>query len=830
MNLRYDWRKLVCVAYLAAWVMAVHPEPAVAQSLDQPFSPFCQEVAEYQDINGDGRTDAMALNCQFAEGSSDRLTVYRTGGITDGVPWQQNITYVDETWVFDHGAQNRASLIASFRRDGAALVAELYDDRNADGEVGYAFRSGQVVITESPYWTVQVTAPDGWWMRNGALNYNLHIQIDGDVEGMFMMETYRGSLVTDGIPDYEIQVYDQNNSGKPELDRRRILTDWLQEAVGLQTQMMLNWEDNELPITSGFDLWPYLDLSHEQTRGSRILKGYERSAPPLKFSPSTGRIEAVGEFVASRSGENNCFFYSALPWVAGEVNQTDFESPFCFYDLASDSDRFPELQVRAVSWPANDFYFLQGASSQPYQLIRYSWDQENATTWRYAVGLIGRHEIDSAVTLADYEVETIPYELFPTWVVERPWDMAVFSEYTGKTYFTSEGDYSVSYLEATRFAEYYSGLSASMPAPGMTPNVGFKMEWAPDHSRQPYLYFSPIDRRLHLMGASGGAWTVSENQSIRYANLDGDDYLDRWEWVVDGQIAKSLYVLNDFIMQFENNSISLQRTQAPKHLFITLPPTNHEEWLRLSADLAQNQLTFASDDLAAMAAQFGEPFAAVNGLSIRDFRMVDDGFRFILSLADGFEVSGEDVLGVVGLAPGEYAVTYDSTFHVQPLTPAAIRAEVIRREIDGLHVQFGSHNLRVVVRNEGLEDASHVRVRASMVEPEGEELLSEIKILTVLAGETAAVNFPWAPDSPGHWTVNVQADLLDERLLRRDSVTAEQVVEVLPAQETTLYQDVSALGVIRIWQFIALVIVLITASGLTVWWFSRAAVDKAEQD
>lgn len=388
----------------------------------------CQQAIQYLDLNADGQPEAMVLACRFSPDTQDQLTIYKqTGNISMDQPWQQNITYEDETWVFDHGAQGRASLIANFKRDDGALVAEFYDDRNQDGVVSYAIDDGRVRITEIPYWTVQVTALDGWWLRDGILAGNLRIQTDGDVECMFITSVYRKEFVSDGHPECDIQIYDENRDGRPEFDRRTILTPFLQGSVALGTHMMANWAGDEPPISDGFSLWPYLDLDFNLDTGSGIVKDYNKTPPTIKFDPETVRIEAVGEFVASRGGEHNCFYYNTAPWVTGQLNQATYESPFCFYDLAEDGDGVPELQIRALYWPPNDWTLAGGMTDEPYVLIRYLWDQDNTTNWRYAVGLVGRHPEDREVPFPDMGVLTIPYDEFPDWVVHQMWDMVVFS-------------------------------------------------------------------------------------------------------------------------------------------------------------------------------------------------------------------------------------------------------------------------------------------------------------------------------------------------------------------------------------------------------------------
>jgi hypothetical protein len=805
---------LLAAAIAGVWLLA-SPRPAAAQLVQS-----CQGAARYLDLNHDGKPEAMVLNCTFSPGMSDQLTIYKPSGrLSASIPWQQNITYEDETWVFDHGTQGRASLIIVFRKDQKALVAELYDDRDQDGSVSYQVQDGKVKISENRFWTVQVTASDGWWVRDGVINYNLHILVDGDVEGMFMMETYRASLKTDGKPDYDIQIYDQNHNGRPEFDKRMILTGWLQGSVGLGTQMMANWADDEPPISGGFSLWPYLDLNHQWKSGSRVVKGQGVTPAPIMFEPGTGRIEAIGEFVASRGGEHNCFYYSAKRWTADTLNETDFESPFCFYDLAGVYDGTPELQVRAVYWPPKDFPFLQGTVPDPYELIRYSWDQDNSTSWRYAIGLVGQHTEDSEVIFPDnIHVLTIHYNEFPTWVTQHTWKMAVFSEFTGKAYWTNEGVYAVSYPELQMYSKYFTGQSGSMPSPEVEPEVDFKMEWAMNYNRQPTLYFSAVDRRLHLLGASGGAWKIDQHQSIQYENLGGGDLINQWNYLVDGLPEKSLIALSGFFFLSDGSALAMKFSDAPRSLFVTLPPTNHTEWLKLGSEINQGKPAFAPDDFQAMLAQFGSADGSIQGAALRDLRLTQGGFRFILSLQRGFRLSGEDVLGLTKITSGDYAVSYDGAFHVQPLTPANLQISFPAAATAGNSLTKNATNsLYVIIRNTGLTDVQAVSVSAEFVGP-GIKLSMPPQTTSVLAGESATLTFSWLPEAAGAWQARVQADILDASGNATRILSAASQLQVAPAPAgMTFQQALSAFGLAPGWAVLLLLAAVVLGGGALGW-------------
>ena len=57
---------------------------------------------------------------------------------------------------------------------------------------------------------------------------------------------------------------------------------------------------------------------------------------------------------------------------------------------------------------------------------------------------------------------------------------------------------------------------------------GFRGEYNVRRERQPVLYFSPIDGRLHLQHSQGGVWNLGDGWVLREHNLRGGPYVDGW--------------------------------------------------------------------------------------------------------------------------------------------------------------------------------------------------------------------------------------------------------------------------------------------------------------
>lgn len=717
----------------------------------------CANLATFKDLDFNGTPDMVIFDCHFTEGTNDQIFVFDgRQEMSWDADWRSVVDLDDDTWIFDHDSDNLANLIISFSRQGDQFVAELFDDRDGDGRVAYEIVDGQVKITENENWTIRMEAAEGWWLADGQLNTNLHILVDGDVEVTFGSENYRKSLSTDGQVDFEIEVRDKDGDDLPETDRRWQHIPWLQKAVGQGTQMTVNWVDDEPAIEGGFQLWPYLDLYRTHQGGSRIIKDYNTSSPPIQYDPGTGRLEAVGEFVASRGGEHNCWYYSTIRWQPSVVNDSNFESPFCLYDLASDGDGFPELLVRSLYWLPHDFSFLNGRITEPMHWIRYSWDQENANTWRYGLGLFGNNLVSETTYISDIAVRTIPYEEYPYWVTDREWDTAVFVEVMRESYWTSEGTYLASYISDGEFADYFAGLSTAAPSIEIQPEPGFRVEWASKLDAQPLLYMSNVDHRLHLIQAQGGSWQVDASTEVQYDSNDDGRFINSWKVLEEGNLASQLILHDGFLLFNENGELILATTSISPSLFETLPPRDHGEWISLQRQMDEYIQGHDPIDLRRSLDELGNPFIHIYQATLRDFRPTADGFRFVLELGSRFRVQGQDPLDLQRLEAGAYLITYDGSFKVDPLSPPNLAVTFIGSFAEKPLDAYVPDELHYIVQNTGLEDASGVLLTISATHSDIALPSTITQTVDILAEQSLPVRFIWTPSTPGQWDVTLK--------------------------------------------------------------------------
>ncbi|MBM4430621.1 MAG: hypothetical protein FJ026_09800, partial [Chloroflexi bacterium] len=283
----------------------------------------------YVDLNRDGQPDVASIRLPFAGSGADLVHVYdRNNNMTESLDWRTAVDFEEDLWVFDAGGDGNANLIISFLRNGVELTAELYDDQDEDGQVRYTVLNGKVVIQESSHPTVRVRAPDGWWMKDGLVNYNLDIEVDGPVRATFyspvllhvqLWPQLTKSLL-DGKPEYTIRVRDTDHDGRPDYDIRQVYPPPpLPDYYG--TELTVNTNHNETTF-GDFIFWPHLGTPAD------YIKPYAGSVAPIQVDWQASRIVAVAEFVASRGHDSNWFIYSRSKFGYDDRTFADFENPF----------------------------------------------------------------------------------------------------------------------------------------------------------------------------------------------------------------------------------------------------------------------------------------------------------------------------------------------------------------------------------------------------------------------------------------------------------------------------------------------------------------------
>jgi hypothetical protein len=761
-------------AALAIILLAVGPEASPARAAQADTGIPCQ-VAGTTALAGDSAS-RVDVNCDLSgRGAlSDRLTIIdRAKDRPRSAGWPEVAGTTDATWLFDYQGDSTVELIVNFRSSGTALVAELYDAQGDPGRLSYRMSdNGQLIFNSQIAPTVRVVAPDGWWSNNGRVNFNLDIAVDGLVDAAFDVRNKLAKYaVTDGKLDFVIRIRDSDGDGRPDYDWRTLRYPDALAKTGLpHTFLMVNSADNEAPLVPVLP-WPFLG---GETYGYLIASAHQTSQPPIQVSWESGTISAVGEFVSSRGNDAQWFVYSPSEVKPGELSYPDFESPFAWYDLAQDHDRQPELAVRLGYYWANDPAFVKGRFNAPLNFVRYSWDQDNDGYWDYKLGLLGQNEVTSTVALDDLALQVVPYDQLPGWVVDRPWGVATFVAAEGVR---AQGEGIYEWDPSTWLTEqYFTGFSTEpLPQePGDADvhndlrqiQTGYRGEYQLALGAKVELYISPIDHRLHLLRGAQGIWKIDDRTELRYANLNGDDYLDEWRYLVDGQLRRQLDVAAERLVYSGDGEIIVQQAQVPPALATLAPPKDHGDWLALQARLKETP-PLKADDFKGMLAQFSGPRLHIQGAALRDFRQTEQGFRFILDLQPGFSVDGNDDLGVRGREPGAYAVTYDRTYSIAPLTPPQLSLSVQLPQQAG-QAPNAPIPVRVQATNQGTQD-----IRGLTLVAEARQGGAPIEVarqpIDILAGQPVDATFTWQPVLLGDWQLDVRLEDADGHVVAQQS-------------------------------------------------------------
>jgi hypothetical protein len=237
------------------------------------------------------------------------------------------------------------------------------------------------------------------------------------------------------------------------------------------------------------------------------------------------------------------------------------ECPLAFYDTDADGVSDIAVRVSAVpaSWdPARDPDFASGGFSRPWDRsiaeavvanVRASYDLDRGSSrdvsfhYKMSYNLVGRTSFRFPGM-----VRFNPQRRPPQETVAVPWkDARTLAETyeareTGFSWIENSDDATVAAsLECTINDPRRAGLAWAWERRLMENSGGpsrkwnVRREWSSRPSTKRELYYSDIDKRIHLFGADEG-WIQIGNFAglgavgeIRMFDTDGDGYFDRWE-------------------------------------------------------------------------------------------------------------------------------------------------------------------------------------------------------------------------------------------------------------------------------------------------------------
>lgn len=787
---RTDWRQhgvqalrtglwlMLCALLLApATVSATGPAAQESQAAVQIFS------VTQEDRNGDGQPDITEIRCSIVT-PNDRVLVYDGGrNMRRSDRWEQAADFSDDTWVFDiggNGGSNQATLIIVFSTEGGDSLARIYDQTNAN-PIQYEASGNSVQVITPPYPSLIIRARGPWLNPDGSLNYNLTWQFDGPAANREQAARLPDWFALNGDPDLEGESRDADQDGVPEFLWSTLLAKVPFSEGFPRTGAAVNSGRQRPADIKNIVFWPLLNRP-DNPQG----RNYFDTPLFVGIDWQTGLITTFS--FLGYPIEEGYHINSLGVLQRNRLNVLNFENPMAYYDLAEDRDGFPELFIRTVYMPpGSPLYVSGGPTATPLTMIQYSWNQRNhpALLWDYKVDIAGANEISDTVRLGDMTIKQVPHAELPGWVWRQRWGFATFIAFeSGDGYFSSEGLYEWSTMEGVqsyggisagsllagpqdytssdirdiplsdqRQRTYLTGRSVQPPADLYHSILtGFRGEYG-DINGPINLYFSPIDRRLHLLGVSHGVYNAGNNRRVEYHNLDADPYIDSWRVFAGNQLVAELHQSREFLIYGGDDQVQLWETYAPWALFRTRPPANHQEWNALGDQLTEHARDIAGDDLVAMARQFDEPALAISNAAMREYRPSGQGgFRFVLELQPGFQVQGADLLGVAGKPPGVYVVTYNEGFTSEPLTPPALTATLAPSSLTRLTL----NRLPVTIHNVGRQDVPQATLELWATPPARPATLVTTQTVALLAQLPTTAHLEWVPPASGEWELFVR--------------------------------------------------------------------------
>lgn len=506
--------------------------------------------------------------------------------LSEGVPGRGLLLYYSTN-------RNAPTIIVELSKNGTNSDALAVVFQNPQRKISKTSSSGGIVKTLGNMQpSLKITALGGWWTKNTKPNYNLLISVYGPIYSMWGQRLSTSESYLSFIKPHEllseIQIAVTNN-GIPLWDYRQLVP----QLPGMGVYRVNYAQRESTPsswqyLPSVSPLWPYVAYS-----GHFLQSSPAQLTPPIVVNWATGQITRFSEVVSVRSQTNGYDFYSITPWTPHSVNHPDFESPWGFYNLASTSEKYPNLIIRTQHFYANDPWsvgndpgLLLGKPllNKPQENVRYSWAVHPGNgLFDYKVDVYGFHPYTGVVPLAGgaIKVQAPSYQSYPSWVIGHRWPSTIFVDSQSGGYPTTEGIYP--WAAQGIGTPYWMGWSTHPDLQQFdTIPQGLRGEYRIAVNRHPRLYVSPVDNRIHLLYAQGGLWNLGGNTELRESNLNNGPYINEWTLAktIHGKstVISQLFALPNYLVYSSNHQITIKSATYAPSLFTILPPSNKSTW------------------------------------------------------------------------------------------------------------------------------------------------------------------------------------------------------------------------------------------------------------
>ncbi len=807
-------------------------------------------VLRQEDLNGDGKPDLAHL-AVVLRGSGDIIRVYdRDGDMQMSTDWRQVADMDSDMWLFDVSNDGTAQLVIQFSHLGNVTKADLYADLNGDENVDLDMTGFLPRIVESGVARPVVSASviGDWLLPDGQLNWNLRFTTDGglifDTEELpagietlaFIRNNWLAFLIFDGQPDMEFTFHDSDRNGVPEYLLWRLFSETPPDRSALRARVWSN-VGQSVPIQPTSELyWPLLVSAGSETFGG---SNYFDTPPFLGVNWSTMHLSPPqfhGYPIEEGFHVHNLAYFNL-----GVVNYANFEIAQAYYDLAEDRDTRPELHIRHRYFGPEDpmAWDVPTAISE----VRYSWHQFDTPelAWDYALGLANRVPVDSQIDFPDFSYHAVPYRELPAWVLNSSWDISTLIAPEGINYLSTEGIYEWGPVETgahlvggtgdastmsvniqnSLMSRYLAGEEVQVDMPetfNEALRTGLRGEVRYTTSGSPFVYFSGVDHRLHLLHANHGVWNIDSTHRIDYLNSNGDAFIDQWSLVVDGVTTARLIQAGDYVILADEAGVTVRRSTEAEALFIMRPPADHADWLALGAQIEANRVESDPVDFQAMFAQIPGESWSYPAANLNHIRLTQEGVHFSMEA----RASNGDVPVSV------YVILNGGTPIVAPRHTLGLSAVFDTGWLEEAQPVFRTPSrVGIQLSNDDTQDTNEVRVTLLATAPGKLPISVESTSVQLAAGEQKRLWFDWTPPEAGEWELSVTAspatpnDVAGTPEQRRtEPVVARQSVIVVSEAAPTVAELIS----LRDEQPYGGVLILALAAALVIGIFALAAL------
>lgn len=563
----------------------------------------------------------------------------------------------------------RPSLVVWLRDDGRASLARVYEAPPGRDTVPLDWSQPLLAQLQRMKPILVMAAPHGWWSHNERPDYDVTVDVFGPVYTMwggkpgphsYLSHIRRGPLA--------FVVYLHGVDGQPEWDDRRLIPPFAGHGYIRASYATSECTTTRRWVPGPSPLWPYVAYS------GTFLQGVGTESPPIVVNWSAGRVTKFSEVVSLRNQSCSYGFYSDNPVVPGKVNHPNFESPWGFYTLSPQRTGLPNLVIR-VNWkPTSTLTELGLKTMTPLapnvmrrsqETVRYSWaDHPGNQLFNYKVDMAGIRYIHAITRIMGGQAAIVapPYRAYPSQLIHTPWPVTTFVDQNAKPYLTSEGLYQWSAGDVGS-AYLYGESSTPDLSRFHAISVGSLGEYRVGGPAQPWLYASPIDGRLHLLGADGGVWHVSRQWTLYEENLTHGDYIDGWTLVKTrsagaAQEVASLDALDDHVLLYAGpRGVEIRSASFDPAAFTLLPPTTATTWTQFVERAAPYQTGRDPLHLSTWLTGWSGPQLLASFGSIADVVPTARGFQAVVAVGRGGATS--TLPGAAGhWPPGRYVLTY----------------------------------------------------------------------------------------------------------------------------------------------------------------------------